>query len=69
MNFGSSPLSDRFPLHHLAGSRKRRACHTQALIYMSKKRLGQEVVGCLELEGTSGVTHSPSEAREGKGLA
>ena len=36
---------------------------------MSKKRLGQEVVGCLELEGTSGVTHSPSEAREGKGLA
>lgn len=69
MNFGSSPLSDRFPLHHLAGNRKRRVCHTQALIYMSKQRLGQEVVRCLELEGTSGVTHSPSEAREGKGLA
>ena len=68
ISFGSTLLSDHFPLHHLEGSRKIKACYTQVPIHMSKKP-GTGSGGMLELEGTSGVTQSPSEAREGKGLA
>lgn len=66
ISFESTLLSDHFPLHHLEGSRKTRACYTQVPIHMSKNP-GTGSGGMLELEGTSGVTRVHQRPGRGRG--